>query len=518
MNLNDTLKAHAFSKLGVSSDADDEAITKAYSDALATGTITQDEIARMGKEDKKTTSAALKETVATAVSEAMAPVVESLAGIAKSLERPVEQKAKATNAAAMEALDCKTSPRVKDPIERYCQTKSRVHYPHTTLMGQAHPNAGQPLQLEGRAVDTLSDADMAVIGAVMRQRLAHGAGQSARISEHDRQLREYAAHKMTWCGEATDGGKEYQGELLDDMGRKAVLDDTTSGGSYVIPEVLDLNFITTPILSGELSPYVNMQTLPRGSSVQAPIYTDFSFAATAEGSAITLVSTSGLITQFTCTIFPVRAVIEMGRNWLSDTPINFGRWFTQRGGLKLMEWMDEQIAIGDGTTEPEGIFTTSSGITTVPSVNGTSGPFLLEDLRNMQTGLTKAFRSTAPKTSIRFVTLDVTYKYISLVQIGGSSDLRPLFVPVNTFGDYILDSYPVSINENITSAQIVFAHLGFYNMYRRQGLETQFTREGVTLMRSNTEAMSLTARYGGKIANAAAIVKMTTAPVTYEQP
>ena len=54
-----------------------------------------------------------------------------------------------------------------------------------------------------------------------------------------------------------------------------ILDDATSGGTYVIPTFFDSMLITYPLLSGELFPYVTVVDMPKGKDIEAPAGTEF---------------------------------------------------------------------------------------------------------------------------------------------------------------------------------------------------------------------------------------------------
>jgi HK97 family phage major capsid protein len=71
---------------------------------------------------------------------------------------------------------------------------------------------------------------------------------------------------------------------------------------------------------------------------------------------------------------------------------------------------------------------------------------------------------------------------------------------------------PYKINESLTNAQIFYAIMGRYRMYRRRGLTMRTSQEGDTLLRNNELLMVAMARYGGQMERGATIARTTTAP------
>ncbi|MBI2823673.1 MAG: hypothetical protein HYX69_03155 [Planctomycetia bacterium] len=48
---------------------------------------------------------------------------------------------------------------------------------------------------------------------------------------------------------------------------KTLLNDSTSGGLEVVPIFFDTNLVTTPLLTGDPFPYVEVVDVPRGASM-----------------------------------------------------------------------------------------------------------------------------------------------------------------------------------------------------------------------------------------------------------
>jgi len=453
-------------------------------------------------------------------------VDEIMASRGKAAADLGETRADVAASFMVKAAAGRSNPRVKAPVEAYSQERKTAICPDYINGGKRHPLAGEPAKRFNRTMELPSEADFAVIGAFAKYQLLRGTvgptACEALLSEHERKLILYALHEMKWTGVVgVMGGQETRIDLsgteVDDRKltpseRKALLDDTVSGGGYAVPRVFDEAIAGVPILFGELAPLVDMQSLPRGSVVDGSTWTDPSFTAQTEGTTFSLVETASLIGNLDTSIFATVAGIELGLDWESDTPINFGTYIVQRLGMKLKEWMDEQIAVGDGTTEPLGILSGNvSGINTANSANGTAGPFTLGDFEKLAFGLTKAMRNSNPRACV-YVTSDYMYRQARAVPVG-SSDARRL-LGMNHQAYTILE-HPCKIQDSIPNGSIAFANLSYYRMYRRLGIQIRNVVEGQTLALKNTRLIIVRARYGGQPILGSSICTMTDGPTSY---
>jgi len=82
----------------------------------------------------------------------------------------------------------------------------------------------------------------------------------------------------------------------------------------------------------------------------------------------------------------------------------------------------------------------------------------------------------------------------------------------NSYDGYSIMQRPYKINESLSNAQIFYAILARYRMYRRRGLTIRTSTEGDTLIRKNEMLMVAMARYGGQLERGACAAITTTAP------
>lgn len=384
--------------------------------------------------------------------------------------------------------------RVKGAGERYSTTKS---------VGK-HSKSGLPVRDErGREVETPSELELAKAGALLKF-AAGRAGISAPLSDHERDLLGESFAKDAWCGRV---GSEYVSDLPG-VQAKALLDDSTSGGLEIVPVWFDNLAVSFPLLGGELYPFVDLQEVPRGRRVEgASIGNPTLSWGNAEGSAITPFTTDSLVSAIDTTIYPVTAAVEVGRDFLSDSPVAVGSMLTASIGQRLAEELDDCIANGSGTDRPQGIFV-ASGVTDVGNPGGGSGAVpTIEDYLTLLFAVGKQYRNRAYNPC--FIANDTSYRRIRAVKTGVTGDSR--LVAGMDVNSYALLDWPFRVQNDIPNARHAFGCLRKYRMYRRQGLTIEWTKEGRTLGLANEALLLVRGRFGGKVVDANAFAKQTHA-------
>lgn len=388
-------------------------------------------------------------------------------------------------------------PRVKKATESYVSTKGTLCYRED---GKAPwQKAGMPVQLfsghlnQSMTFDHPSQAEYAKAGALAKF-YAKKAGLPLTMSEHEMELVKECLHEDRFVGDPDAG--HYGGcRKLTEFEVKTVLDDSTSGGQYAVPEWFDYALITSPLLYGELFPYVNVINVPRGSSADGASFGTPTFVSTAEGSGVSPFTTTSFISNFDTTFYPATCALEMGLDFEADAVPNIGQQIIAKIGMESMRWLDEQIAVGDGTTEPQGIFTATG--TSASAENGTTGALTYNDALNMVFAMGKAARVAFGGNRTRYVLNDTQYKKFMQIATGVTGDTRPVF-GMNVKA-YQLGDYPVSVQQNITSGDMAFCNLGAYRLYRRQGLQFLSDDTGRTNRLAHTRLIVARMRWGGQL-------------------
>jgi HK97 family phage major capsid protein/HK97 family phage prohead protease len=359
-----------------------------------------------------------------------------------------------------------------------------------------HFKSGEKVRdASGNRPKSISELNFAKAGAFLKT-LAAKAGLGTALDDQDRELMELA-YAEKWCGEV---GNQYAPEL-DGMRAKTILSDSVSGGTNVVPFWFDADLITFPLLTGELFPMVDLRNVPRGNTVHAGSMQNPTVNwNTAEGTDMPLFDTSSLIAAVNSSIFNVTCAIEVGRDFLADSPADVGRALVGQVGEKLASELDRVIAAGNGTSEPTGI-ATASGTTTVHSANGTGGPAVVADYSGLLFGIGKQYRTAAMRCA--FLSNDTTYQRSRAVRIDPHSlsttvNQTPLLSDVNSFNEYRSLGFPHKINNSLGNSTAIFAAMAKYRMYRRLGFEIRWITESAELARRNTALLVVRGRFGGQ--------------------
>jgi HK97 family phage major capsid protein len=268
--------------------------------------------------------------------------------------------------------------------------------------------------------------------------------------------------------------------------------------------VFDDMVITTPLLFGEFYPNVNVVPITRGRRIEG---VSFGVPTIQSGGSdnenIDLFTTTAFVAAFDTTIFTADAAIEIGLDFLSDSPVDVTGIVVDGYSRQLLAWLDDQICNGDGTTEPEGILV-ASGTTAV--AGGSAAP-TVGVYESFFFGVAKKYKQGYPADRLQFGANETTYARARAIAVG-ASDARRIFGM--THGDYMLMGHKYGINENIANTKAFFANMARYRMYRRLGMTIKATTEGQTLVRKNLMMISCRSRWGGRIEIAASAAVSTT--------
>ncbi|MEW4564240.1 phage major capsid protein [Bremerella sp. JC770] len=384
---------------------------------------------------------------------------------------------------------------VKKPSERFS----------TKRWGANHPKTGEPVFCQGKAVERPSEQDNAFVG-VFAKRAAQKSGLvPGGLNEFETQLFNELAEDHGWVEDGGDTALEIKGPRV-----KALLDDSTSGGLEITPIVFDEMLITFPLLFAELAPFVNQVVIPRGRRVEgASVGNPTVSWGSADAVEVGLFDTADLVSALDTTIQNVAVAIEIGNDFMSDSPANVGSILTQNVAQRMAAELDKVIALGNVALQPQGIFE-ASGISVITSENGASGPPTVADYEALLFAVGKQYRQ-AGSSSVRYLMNDTTYSRARGIAVGSGDQRRVFGLETSTHESYSLLGRPVSIQNDIPNEKIAFGNLNRYRLYRRSGTGVKFSSEGKELMRKNLTLMVARQRCGGRVMDANAFSKMTSA-------
>ncbi len=515
LTLTTHLKTWLQENSGLSADeASDDEYREAAATALVDGTLTGEKYVELSKDpdaekanrfDDKLDKILAGQKAGTVQAAAPEPVkIAKTAPAIPGSEKSIENAIVISDAPSGEV-------NVIEPHKQYDTTRRELFGPKNTN-GFAHPQEGKRLtQALGAGEDRLpidetSELDKAINGVWFKYMLLCSKTRQdvakLRMTEHDWGLLKYALGNYKWCGTiggewAEDNAIVVENRLLKSHEQKALLDDGTSDGLELAPIVFDADIIRTPTLSGQFFPRVKVVNLSRGRRVEGAVFPRVtgSSSGQGEGTNITLFTTASMIVAFDTTIFVWDGAIEVGLDFLSDSPVNVGGIIVEEYGRALMQWLDNQIINGDGTTEPEGVIN-DAGIGTASSANGAGGPHTVGDYEAMLLGIPFRFRQGSPTASIAFFGNETNYLRARGIAVG-TTDARRVFGMDHE--SYSLLGHPFGIEENVGNANSGCVNFARYRMYRRSGLTIRQSSEGRTLMRSNLLMIVARARFGGQL-------------------
>lgn len=539
MKLTQALKDFAVKSFGVAADAADDVFKKSIGERIASGELTVEKFTELttvksseaeskvrGIVSDELTKALSDPNVVGAIAKALGGKVGGENGSQPAPAAGLAQKAfGAATGSAVEFDGAWDQVRVKSIAERFdASTKSvtwdqsRNEYLAKAFAGRqvysASPEAG------GYALDVPSQLSKAITGAWFKHlvnKAYRRAGMPVTpLNEQDQQLILYAVHECQFTGpvKTFGGGDEdvHCQKLTNDFWKKTLLDDSTSGGLEAVPIEFDAAVILTPILNGELFPLVDVRNVNR-RRIEATVIGNPTISwGGASGTAISLFNTDSFISAFDNNIHVVDGAMELGRDFLADSPLDVAGIIQNRYGEKFKQELDNVIATGDGTNQPEGLFT-ASGVTVVTPAGGAGTAPQVGDYEGLMHGIAKEYQQEAglpPASRMVFVGTQTSYKRARGIPVDSPNDARRIFGQENQM-DYRLMGLRYCINESLTNAQIGCFCLNRYRMYRRLGFEVAIAANDAQSLRRNTQTIVIRGRFGGALEKSAAGTKMTAA-------
>lgn len=513
MNMTAKIKQYLIDNCGLKADATEVEAKSALADAVMSGKITGEKLAEITKSEADDSQARITKLVDDSFSKHFAAIEAKLDALTTKPGATAAEKMMNTVPGGEQKTE--TQVRVKSIAEQFSTTKSTATWDKSTSSYSAKHFGGRRVDefVKGLqyGVDLPSELDLAVIGATFKAKALKAMGHEAKhkMRDIDNRLLEYAAHECKFVGEV--GGYEYDGEKLSDLHRKAVLDDSTSGGLEVVPIEFDSALILKPLLNGELFPYVNVRNVTRRRIEAAIVENPTLTWGTGEGTAISLFDTDSFITAFDNNIYTVTGAIELGEDFLGDSPTEIGRVVVNNYGESFKKELDTVIANGDGTSQPEGIFN-KSGVSAITPVGGNDAAQVIGDYEALMFGVNKEYLDEAGRgegSRAVFLGTQTSYSRARGIPVG-SSDARRIFgMDEQT---YKLFGYRYAINASAGNAKIAFALLNRYRMYRRQGMEVVYVgNTDWQLARESKRGLLVKGRFGGAMELANAIAKITRA-------
>lgn len=383
-----------------------------------------------------------------------------------------------------------SSIRVKTASERYSKSKTVAH----------HKTMGTPVTFCGTPVSAPSELELAKIGCWFKHFQRSNADRLTKLGMPIPSLNEHESHLLAemysdglWTGSLggdsfVDGAKSIS-ELR--LNTKSLLNDSLSGGTNLVPFDFDSAVVTFPLLHSELLPRIDLKDTVRDEVQTASIQNPTAVWGTGDGTTISLFDTDSMLANITATVHPVTIGVLYGRDLAADSPVALGNTLVEIVGNVLRKELDRVIAVGNGTSEPTGLFTTS-GLASVTS--GGNAP-TIDDYLSLMFSVEKQYRN--PAMNPAYIGNDTSYQRVRSIPVDSSSDAR-LIHGMNVQSYSLFDNVPYLVQNDIANTKIGYFCLKKYRLWRRSGFTFEITMEGESLMRRNEALLVARGRYAGK--------------------
>jgi len=277
---------------------------------------------------------------------------------------------------------------------------------------------------------------------------------------------------------------------------KALSEGTDSAGGYLVPDDFRSEVVQRLPELSELYPHV--QKLPTGrDAVKFPrLDTDVQMSWD-EGEGTAFDESDPAFGQLSFTIHRCNAMTKTSRELLGDSVLDLAAYLEQLFAEAYAAELDRVIAVGDGSDEPEGIYS-ASGITAV-AVNGAlTADKLIEVYHTVPKKYRKNARWIMTNTNVERARKlkDQNDQYLWRPGLEGGQ-------PDTLFGKRI------SEQENLPDSWIGFGDLSGYRILQREELGFESTTTGGTAFEKHQLWLKCWARLDGKVVLPAAFAKGT---------
>ena len=282
----------------------------------------------------------------------------------------------------------------------------------------------------------------------------------------------------------------------DEIVRKALSEGTDSAGGYLVPAEYRAELIRRLPELSELFPYVRKVPVITDAGEFPKLDSDVTIAwGRAENAALT--ETDPAFTHLAWTVRNMSAITYLSRELVSDANPNIVETITTLFSEAVAAERDKMIAIGNGSNQPEGIYS-ASGLTSVAVGGSLTYAKLVELKFALKRKCHRNARWMLNSTNLQRIT--------SITDDNGLPIFRDALVAGET--PRILGR-PYSIQDDLPNAFIFFGDLSQYLWFDREQMVVESTTTGGNTFKQHQVAVKMVERCDGKLALAEAFVKAT---------
>ena len=269
---------------------------------------------------------------------------------------------------------------------------------------------------------------------------------------------------------------------------KAMSEGTTTAGGYLVPDDERMEIIKRAVALTQLYPTCKRYQTTR-DAVKTPSLTTDVEVSWDEAENASFDESDPALGQTSFTIHRMNALTYFSRELVADSVINVVEMVRELFAETVGAERDKMIVVGDGSNQPEGIFS-ASGITTVSAIGDVGYATLLE----MDETVLEQYR-TDPTCC--WITNQTVRRYLR--GITDDND-RPLFEsPFERGAPYMFMDHPIHVNANVPTGEIWLGPLSKYWVMDREQLGFETTTTGGDTFKKHQVALKLWERWDGKL-------------------
>jgi HK97 family phage major capsid protein len=284
----------------------------------------------------------------------------------------------------------------------------------------------------------------------------------------------------------------------DILGLKALAEGTSSAGGYLVPAGFREEIIARMPDSAELAPHVRVVPVRTDTGSVPSLATDISVTWTAGGDAenVAFNATDPVLGSVTWSLKRGDAITKMSRELVADSQPSIVEFITRLFREAIASERDKMIAVGNGTSQPQGI-SNASGLTAVD----VAGAIAYDSLIEIEQSLPMKYRARG-----RWIMNGTNLQRIYSM---ADSQGQPIFrrdVVAGLPESRIL-GYPVCQQNNLADGEIYFGDLGYYLWFDREEMGVESTTLSGDAFEKHQVWVKVWERADGKVGLPEAFVK-----------
>ncbi len=288
------------------------------------------------------------------------------------------------------------------------------------------------------------------------------------------------------------------GDLL---GIKALSEGTASAGGYLVPDGFRAEIIARLPDLAELAPYVRTVPVRTDTGNIPSLATDISITWRAGGASsenLVFGESDPVLGSIAWNLKRADAITKMSRELVADAQPSIIEFVTRLFREAIAAERDRTIAVGDGSSEPQGLYS-ASGLGSV-SVAGSIG---FAKLVEIEQTLKRKYRTRG-----RWIMNGTNLRRIYSLTDDNS---QPLFVRdlVGGVPESRILGYPVSQQDDLPDHTLFFGDLSYYLWFDREEMGIESTTVGGDAFEKHQTWVKVWERVDGKVGLAEAFVKGT---------